>query len=588
MDSGMLHYLQIYKGLREETNAEGTVSVTIAKLSELLFCTPRNVKFVLRRLEEKGWIRWTPGRGRGNGSVLAFLRPIGEVLEMKVDELLENGRMSEALDLIADAQVGETLKRKLWMRVNVHLGLRSEPEESSTRDVLQMIRGQRLENVDPAFAHTVFEVYILGQLFDTLVDYDTASERFLPKLAHRWESSADRTRWTFYLRKGIRFHDGRLLTSRDVRSTLHRLRRKNSPAIKLFEDVEDAETFGDYVVVFRLSRPNAFFLHLAGCLYLAVLPADEKEGLPIGSGPFRIGKLETSKLTLNAFDGYFGYRPLIDRVDVWFLPGIAQESRTYHLSDQDDVEDSKELNKPGMGCRYLIFNFRKPGIQHQSEFRKAIRILYDRQAIVNELGGSLIEPAAGFLPSRSKRSSIPPCSLEEAAERLGRSGYEGQTLQIVFMDRKQERLEAQWLKDRASLIGLELELCPQEVSLARTEDDSGELALATEMLEDDWELELLNFFLNTGTYLNRKLDDARLNRLHEMFDGFMGKEKEGRAEVFERAQSLLEKENWLLYGTHINHRGYFNRNLYGLRMDALGFPNLSRLWVKSGRAGGKD
>lgn len=588
MDSGMLHYVQIYRGLGEAKNEDGAVPVTIGKLAELLFCTPRNVKFVLRRLEEKGWIRWTPGRGRGNGSTLVFLRPIGEVLEMKVDALLENGRMSEALDLISDAQVDENLKQKLWTRVNVYLGLRSEPEESSTRDVLQMIRGQRLENVDPAFAYTVFEVYILGQLFDTLVDYDMASESFLPKLAHRWESNEDRTRWTFYLRKGVRFHDGRLLTSRDVQSTLYRLRRKNSPAIKLFGDVEDAETFGDYVVVFRLSRPNAFFLHLAGCLYMAVLPAEEKAGLPIGSGPFRIGKLENSKLTLTAFDGYFGYRPLIDRVDVWFLPGIEQESRTYHLSDQDDVEDSKELSKPGMGCRYLIFNFLAPGIHHDPEFRKAVRLLYDRHAIIEELGGNLIEPAAGFLPSRSKRSVIPSGSLDEAAERLRRSGYAGQTLQIVFMDRKQERLEAQWLKDRASVIGLELELCPQEVSLGRTEAEPGELALATEMLEDDWELELLNFFLNEGTYLNRKLDDERLNTLHGLFDGFMGKEKEGRAEVFERAQSLLEQENWLLYGTHINHRGYFNRNLYGLRMDNLGFPNLSRLWVKSENAGEKD
>lgn len=588
MDSGMLHYLQIYRGLREEKNEDGTVPVTIGKLSELLFCTPRNVKFVLRRLEDKGWIRWTPGRGRGNGSTLVFLRPVGEVLEMKVDALLQNGRMSEALDLIADAQVDEGLKQKLWTRVNVYLGLRSEPEESSTRDVLQMIRGQQLENVDPAFAYTVFEVYVLGQLFDTLVDYDTASESFLPKLAHRWESNDDRTRWTFYLRKGVRFHDGRLLTSRDVQSTLHRLRRKNSPAINLFQDVEEVETFGDYVVVFRLSRPNAFFLHLAGCLYLAVLPAEEKAGLPIGSGPFRIGKLESSKLTLNAFDGYFGYRPLIDRVDVWFLPGIGHESRTYHLSDQDDVEDSKELNKPGMGCRYLIFNFRVPGIHHEPDFRKAVRLLYDRQAIIDDLGGNLIEPAAGFLPSRSKRSAIPSGSLEESEACLRRSGYAGQKLQIVFMDRKQERSEAQWLQRRAGLIGLELELCPQDVSLGRTEAEPGELALATEMLEDDWELELLNFFLNEGTYLNRKLDDDRLATLHGLFDGFMGKEKEGRADVFECAQSLLEQENWLLYGTHINHRGYFNRNLYGLRMDSLGFPNLSRLWVKNEKAGEKD
>ncbi|MCQ4085548.1 ABC transporter substrate-binding protein [Saccharibacillus sp. JS10] len=580
MDNSILQYMRIYNHLHTLHEKHVDIPVTVDHLANLLCCTPRNVKFVLRKLEDKGWIEWKAGRGRGNTSRLCFNQKAFEILTIKIDELLQNGRVSEALDVISHIEVNESLKEELWSRFHLHLGLKNE-QQSSGSDVLQIIRAQHLENLDPAFAYTVFELYILGQLFDTLVDYDTATEKFSPKLAHRWESNDDQTRWIFYLRKGVRFHDGRLLTSRDVKATFERLRRKKSPALTLFVDIEEVHTPDDYTVVFDLARTNAFFLHIVGCLYLAILPTEEKEGLPIGSGPFRLTELQPRKLSLSAFDGYFGYRPLIDRVDVWFLPGIQQESRTYQLSEEEDLEQSRQLNQAGMGCRYLIFNFKTPGPHHHPRFREAIRLLYDRTQIIEDLGGNLLSPANGFLPERSQRSFIQQGSLAEAAKLLALSGYAGQTLKIVLMDRKQERSEVEWLCQRAKKIGLVLEASPHDVSLGRTEADPGELSWATEMLEDDWELELLNFFLNKGSYLNRKLNEEQLTLLHSLFDGFMGKEKEGRAEVFEQAQALLERENWLLYGTHLNHRGYFNRNLYGLRMDALGFPNLSRLWVKT-------
>ncbi|GGO02371.1 ABC transporter substrate-binding protein [Saccharibacillus kuerlensis] len=581
MDNGTMQYLRIYDQLRYEHSKGKEVTVTVAKLAEMLYCTPRNVKFVLRKLEMLGWIEWKPGRGRGNGSKLRFLRPPEEVLELRMQNLLEKGRMSEALDLIAETGMDDLVKTRLWSQFNVYLGLHSEPEDNQDCDVLRMIRYRKMERLDTSSVYTAFEVYILGQIFDTLVTYESSSGKFLPKLAHRWESNTEQDRWTFYLRKGVRFHNGRLLTSSDIRDTLLRLRRKNSPALRLLTDIEEVETPGDYTVVFRLSQPNPFFLHLAGSLYMAVVPPEsDGQDIPIGSGPFQISELSEHKLSLRAFEGYYGYRPLLDRVDVWFMPNMETGERTYHLSEADQVEGSREVDTDALCCRYLIINFRKEGPHTHPDFRKALRLVYDRKLLVEELGGDRLAPAASFLPQFSAKSAIESGTLAEAATFLRSSGYGGQAIRLVFTDKKEEWIEANWLRRRAEKIGMDLELCPQKPSEGYIQAEEGELAISSEVLEDDWELDLLNFFLNDANCLNRMLGDEQRERIQELFEGFMMKEEQERLKTFGLAQRLLDKENWLLFGAHTSHRAYFNRSLYGLRIGSFGFPNLSRLWVK--------
>ena len=244
------------------------------------------------------------------------------------------------------------------------------------------------------------------------------------------------------------------------------------------------------------------------------------------------------------------------------------------------MEGSRRIDSPAQGCRYLIFNFRREGAHHHADFRQAVRILYDRELLVEELGGDRLSPAAGILPRFSALVSIRSGTLEEASELLQASGYRGEPVRLVFTDKKEEWIEANWLRRRAESIGLNLQLCPQKPSRGYPQAQEGELSIASEVLEDDWELDLLNFFLNDANYLNRMMADEQRAELHGLFEEFMTWDEEGRFEIFEHAQRLLEHHNWLLYGSHTSHSAYFNRSLYGLRMGSLGFPNLSKLWVR--------
>lgn len=259
MDHISNHFLCLAIAIPSSIDIGEANPVTIDRLASILCCTPRNVKFILRKLEEQGFIHWQPGRGRGNISQLTFLRTIEEVLEDNFQELINKGKIKEAIELLSRGQVSDTLKERLLMVLNKQMGFRSETESTSGLDVLRITRNRHMEVLDPAYVYTAFESYLLGQIYSTLVTYDAASDTFLPGLAHMWEANEDYTSYIFYLRKGVRFHHGRTMTSRDVKETFQRLIDLNSPALSLYKDIERVELEGDHRIRFELSRPNLFF-----------------------------------------------------------------------------------------------------------------------------------------------------------------------------------------------------------------------------------------------------------------------------------------------------------------------------------------
>lgn len=72
MDTSSMHYLCLAAALSPAYSLQQPIPVTIEQLTGILCCTPRNVKFILRKLEEQQLIAWIPGRGRGNRSQMTF------------------------------------------------------------------------------------------------------------------------------------------------------------------------------------------------------------------------------------------------------------------------------------------------------------------------------------------------------------------------------------------------------------------------------------------------------------------------------------------------------------------------------------
>lgn len=183
------------------------------------------------------------------------------------------------------------------------------------------------EDYDPAFSQTVPHAILVKTWGESLVRFAEGT-RVLPELAERWEVDSTGTLFTFHLRRGVRFHDGLLLSSTDVKNTLERFL---SPALGallagLFEAIEGApeflvgnatsipgiETPDPSTVRFRLSRPLPFFLHLLTLPDISILPPslvnDRSRARlsPCGTGPFVVKDLRFGKAArFDRFDSYW-------------------------------------------------------------------------------------------------------------------------------------------------------------------------------------------------------------------------------------------------------------------------------------------
>ena len=587
MDNSTAHFLTLAASVQTPLKTYDPYPITINEIASILCCTPRNVKFILRKLEDNQFIQWKPGRGRGHISEITFLSSVEAVLEDSLQDLIKKGKMKDAIELIGLSEVNEPLKERLLTILNKQMGFRIEWEAASGLDVLRITRNRRMEKLDPAFVVSAFQSYVLVQICNTLITYDSTSDTFLPSLAHMWETNKEYTSYTFYLRKGVRFHHGRILTSRDVKDTYQRLLNLNSPALCHYQDIKNVELQGDYRIRYDLHRSNQFFLHLFSCVHMSILPYDvDFSQEAIGTGPYRLQNLSDKALVLCAFDYYFGMRPLLDKVEIWYLPEQISHERQYQLPSSEIVNVSPDhsnncIDYPALGCRYLLFNFHRIGILHNFLFRQALGILYNPIHLIRELGGNRITPADSFLPWISSQREWEEPILDKAKELLNASGYQGEVITLAFMTKLEESEEAEWLMNRCASIGLQIKLQPVTEFNPEKVSDIADLLIAEEILEDDWQWGMIHYFKNTSNHLNNFLLESQRSLLNRVLTDFTQLPTGERAERLDQVEGILRDQCWMLYGCHINKRAQLNQSLFGVQTGTYGFLDISKMWIKN-------
>src|SRR5512136_1128779 len=131
---------------------------------------------------------------------------------------------------------------------------------------------------------------------ENLLTFDSKFQ-VVPQLADRWETSADGKVYTFHLRQGVKFHNGREMTAEDVKASVDRF-RAIAPRRNELDDVEKIEVTGPSTVRMTLKQVNAAFLAAIAnpICQLAILPKEAVEGRPInkadiiGTGPYRFAE----------------------------------------------------------------------------------------------------------------------------------------------------------------------------------------------------------------------------------------------------------------------------------------------------------
>src|SRR4029077_15462022 len=191
-------------------------------------------------------------------------------------------------------------------------------------NTLVMIIESSPTNLDPRVGTDAQSERIDELIFDPLVHRD---EHFnmQPWVAEKWEIPDPKT-YIFHLRKGIHFHDGRPLTSRDVKWTLDSVRDGSLTTLKAttYKLVERVDTPDDATVIIHLSEPDGTLLYNVSDGAFGIVPYGSGKTLnrhPIGSAPFTfVSQDPDTEVVLQRNDNYWGQHAQVERVRLTIVP----------------------------------------------------------------------------------------------------------------------------------------------------------------------------------------------------------------------------------------------------------------------------
>lgn len=185
-----------------------------------------------------------------------------------------------------------------------------------------------LKTLDPHKSALTITYVSLSPIFQTLVDLGPNLE-LRPLLATSWKVGSDNVTWTFTLRRGVLFHNGRELTSRDVKFSLERILNPKTGARGRgdLNAIESIATPNPYTVQFKLKAPFGVFPTKLATTYQAILPVEAVDSAndlikPVGTGPFQFAEWKTDDhLAMRKFDRYWEKgKPYLDQVLIKPIP----------------------------------------------------------------------------------------------------------------------------------------------------------------------------------------------------------------------------------------------------------------------------
>ncbi|PFC86745.1 peptide-binding protein [Bacillus anthracis] len=479
------------------------LEVTVKMIAETFFCTERNSKLIIKKLEELRWIAWFPGRGRGNRSKLIFKKqPMTLILE-RGKELTKKGDVKSGISFVERYSLQFPLVKKeyeAWM--DSIFGHKIERTSEGRRDVLRLQVQMNLDiTLDPVYATMRSECHMVKHIFDTLVYVNEETNAIEPRLAFQWEYDDAEKVWTFYLRKGVRLHNGKRLTAHHVIHSLKRFTKaRNNPHTWMLQHVESFRAVDEFVVEIQLHTENRMFLHMLSAEQCSIVKEDEA-GNFIGTGPFMLREKNTHLFALEAHDLYYRERPFLDRIE---LLNVEQNVNTYDVLVKAQYKDKENLNKElsrlESNVTYVTCNLVKEGPMQDELFRKALYKIIHGDKIIQELGGERGEVAKKLILANESIVDID----EDIESLIKRSTYHSEVLQLYTFTGRDHVEDAQWIQKECVKYGIRVENNfleiedLLEISTIQKADMMHDSATISERIEDS----LLYMFLTKNSFIH--------------------------------------------------------------------------------------
>jgi len=322
------------------------------------------------------------------------------------------------------------------------------------------------KTLDPALSIDIHAVTVIQQIFDGLVQFDK-DLNVIPAIAKSWKISSDGLTYTFYLREGVKFHNGREVTAKDFAYSFTRIidPETRSPAanfldrvvgFKEFQEgrtkhVRGFESTGKYIFEIKLSVPYSPLLSILAMNKFKVLPKEEveKSGTnfgrsPVGTGPFRfVSMKEGEEIVVEVNPDYFEGKPYLDKIifkifhgdpveEIFknFMDGRIEQTRIpfKEFRDPSKLKDFYIVRKPMLSLRFYGMQIKTKPFDNK-KVRQAINFAINKEQIDKEAFQGMDSITDRIIPMGMPGSStakIPyPYNPKRAKELLLQAGYPG-------------------------------------------------------------------------------------------------------------------------------------------------------------------
>ncbi len=470
-------------------------------------------------------------------------------------------------------------------------------------------------NLDPRLATDANSSRILGLIFNGLVRQDSKG-RLLPDLADRWTIQDSRT-YLFHLRKGVHFHNGALLSSRDVKYTIDSILdpATGSPHRSTYEMIESIETPDDDTVLFRLKEPFAPFLL---SMTMGILPRKETSrkkdrfaSNPVGTGPFRLKESRPGEsYTLAANPAYFGGPPKLKKVIFKIISDstvrfLEMRKGTINLLingiELDYIPlvrrnpDLKTVTSPGVNYSYIGLNLTDPILKKRA-VRRAIAQAIDRKAIIRYLLKGTAHSATGLLSPMNwaYNGNVTTCDWnpDQSKRLLDRAGYpdpDGDgpetrfTLTLKTSEDALRKRIAAVLQQQLRKVGIGLQIESYEWGTFYGDIKSGNFQLYTLSWVGITEPDIYYYIFysgntpprgaNRGRYSNPEMDDLLIRARHTL-------NPSRRKKYYARIQEILARDLPYISLWYYDNIAVMRKNLHGFALDPRGdLFSLKDAWI---------
>lgn len=286
-------------------------------------------------------------------------------------------------------------------------------------------------SLDPANTTEMDSIKVTVNIFETLVKYEKEGSNIVPGLAESWKSSEDGLTWLFYLRHGVKFHDGSNFDAKAVVFNFERWMNVDNP----YHDgqfsywnyvfggfpgfIQSVKAPSDYTVEIKLSKPYAPFLNT---LVMPVFGIQSPKAIkeyreevykhPVGTGPFCFKSWEQNEcIILTRNDNYWNTPAKVDELEFRVIPSSQErlellKQGEIHIADNlgpDDVaviEEDPELQlylRPSFNVGYIAVNNEKAPFNNRL-VRTAISHAINKEEMISEVFANIAKSAKTFIP----------------------------------------------------------------------------------------------------------------------------------------------------------------------------------------------